>query len=59
MSDSQVREKLSLVKIKEQYNESLKAFKENVEGEVEEFMKECNNSTEIINDKLASMEQQL
>jgi hypothetical protein len=35
----------------------LKAFKENVEGEVEEFMKECNNSTEIIHDKLASMEQ--
>jgi hypothetical protein len=39
VSDSQAREKLTLVKIKEQYNESLKAFKENVEGEVEEFMK--------------------
>ncbi len=39
ISDSHAKEKLSLIKIKEQYNESLKVFKDTVYNDVEDFMK--------------------
>ena len=58
------REKLSLVKIKEQYNENLKLMRENFYGEMQQLeetyrheLEELYRKTDLMNGKLGHLEQ--